>query len=206
MIINGKQDGARGGLIQFVQDGGLEFGNMAKKRDAISRKGYRAGLEVWREKYLPGHFGRGAASRYSYQARSEKYTEQKRKYFGTEDPLVKEGYRRTTQKGTGEPTLIHAAVHGDFKYRKARGGDGLDLVLKLPQHAYYYKKRKSGGTSPKMTDELSTILDVESDEMTETAAEVILEGYLAEADRGNRRVQRAIRKRAVERGRYGTQV
>ena len=101
---------------------------MIKALPAVMKEALKAALLHWHAKQLPKHFEPGAAYRYRYQRRSDKYRNRKLRQFGHDRPLVYTGnmmrqiMRIVSISGTSK--VARAGLRGPhylYAYQKSHG-------------------------------------------------------------------------------------
>ena len=125
-------------------------------RERLFVQAVKAGMEkallLWHVAFAPMHFKAGAAARYGYQKRSEKYEKRKERVKHHRQPLV--------WSGTLRDSIVKGRPTPKFRTDKTGTLKGY-IVYKVPKYAYQYR-----GDGPKKMDEVFATTEFEAAQMS----------------------------------------
>jgi hypothetical protein len=195
-------------VLFSLQIDAIDYKKVKAREPKLRRKAVEAALTLWRNTYLPMHFGPQAATRYGYAPRKFSYLYQSKRqlrHLRPRDNWNELYPDRQPNELTG--TLRRAVTSNKPRFTEQKKGGKSLILLKVnaPKHLYYRVKRKDGSRTPHKGDELSKILPQEFEVMQAKYKEVYMAAleseFEAETNRLSKRARagarRAMRDRAV---------
>lgn len=122
----------------------------------------RAMLLYWHKRMRPGHFTQRASAKYKYQRRTNATVVIKKEQFGHNIPLK--------QKGIAE------SLTGNVKSLRVTPTTG-SLVMHGPWYLGQRTKRKRGGLSPDLKDELTRVDLKDAQMLAEIGSEILAKKF-----------------------------